>query len=219
MAVMNINPTRMEMNNLKDRLDIAKRGHKLLEDKQDELVRRFLEIIRKNKDLRVQVEEALTESFQDFTMASAYTNPSFLDLALSMPTQRIQVDIETENIMSVEIPIMEFKKTQLVDQEDEDSNLPYGYYQTNPELDKAINKMEEVLDMMLELAEIEKTTQLMADEIEVTRRRVNALEYKTIPDLEDTIRFIRMKLEESERETITRLMKTKDLIDKDARHY
>lgn len=217
MAIMNVNPTRMEMNNLKERLEVAKRGHKLLEDKQDELVRRFLEIIRKNKKLRQEVELALVESFQDFTMASAYTNPSFLEIALAMPTQKIQVDIETENVMSVEIPIMEFKKIKTMEGslEDDEGSLPYGYYQTNLELDKALRKMEEVLDMLLELAEIEKTTQLMADEIEVTRRRVNALEYKTIPDLEDTIKFIRMKLEESDRETITRLMKTKDLIDKE----
>lgn len=215
MAILNVNPTRMEMSNLKSRLEVAKRGHKLLKDKQDELVRRFVEIVRKNEALRREVEEELINSFKDFTMASAISVPNFLELALSMPKQKVYIDLDVENVMSVSIPKMEFIKENVVDLGDDkqsSSIYPYGFTHTNSELDEAISRLDLILDKLLELSEIEKTSQLMADEIEVTRRRVNSLEYRTIPDLEDTIKFIRMRLEENERETITRLMKTKDLI-------
>lgn len=220
MARLNVNPTRMELSNLKKRLDVATRGHKLLKDKQDELVRRFILIIRKNKDLREQVEKELISSFADFTMASALAVPDFLELALTLPKQKVYLDLSSENVMSVNIPIMKFRKENVVDLEDgnqSSSIYPYGFTHTNPELDYAISRLDKILDLLLELAEIEKTCQLMADEIEDTRRRVNALEYRTIPDLEDTIKFIRMRLEENERETITRIMKTKDLIEKQER--
>ena len=148
-------------------------------------------------------------------MASAISVPNFLELALSLPKQRVYVDVKVNNIMSVNIPEMEFIKKNVVDLGDErqsSSIYPYGFTHTNAELDRAVSRLDKILNQLLELAEVEKTAQLMADEIEVTRRRVNALEYRTIPDLEETIKFIRMKLEENERETITRLMKTKDLI-------
>lgn len=217
MAILKVNPTRMELSELKKKLQTAKKGHKLLKDKQDELVRRFIEIIRENEELRREVEEELTQSFKDFTMASALAIPDFLELALAMPKQKVYVNIDVENVMSVAIPQMEFVKENAVEIEEgkqSSSIYPYGFTHTNSELDEAIMRLDQILDKLLKLAEIEKTSQLMADEIEVTRRRVNALEYRTIPDLEDTIKSIRMKLEESERETITRLMKTKDLIAK-----
>lgn len=215
MAVLNVNPTRMELSKLRSRLSVATRGHKLLKDKQDELVRRFITLIRRNEKLRKEVEEELINSFKDFTMASALSVPNFLELALSLPKQRVFVDIDVENVMSVEIPEMEFIKQNVVDLGDDQQSssiYPYGFTHTNAELDRAVARLDQILEKLLELAEVEKTSQLMADEIEVTRRRVNALEYRTIPDLEETIKFIRMRLEENERETITRLMKTKDLI-------
>lgn len=217
MAILNVSPTRMEMSKLRSRLTVATRGHKLLKDKQDELVRRFITLIRRNEKLRKEVEQELISSFKDFTMASAISIPKFLQLALSFPKQKVYVDIESKNVMSVEIPEMEFIKKNVVDLGDErqsSSIYPYGFIHTNSELDRAVSRLDRILDKLLELAEVEKTAQLMADEIEVTRRRVNALEYRTIPDLEETIKFIRMRLEENERETITRLMKTKDLIAK-----
>lgn len=217
MAILKVNPTRMELSELKKKLQTAKKGHKLLKDKQDELVRRFIEIVRQNEELRREVEEELTQSFKDFTMASALAIPDFLELALAMPKQKVYVNIDVENVMSVAIPQMEFVKENAVEIEEgkqSSSIYPYGFTHTNSELDEAIMRLDQILDKLLKLAEIEKTSQLMADEIEVTRRRVNALEYRTIPDLEDTIKSIRMRLEESERETITRLMKTKDLIAK-----
>lgn len=211
MAKLNVNPTRMALSNLKGRLVTAKRGHKLLKDKQDELMRRFIEMIRKNKKLRVEVEKELSNSFKSFLLASAVMSPEFLEQAVAFPKEQVSVAIETKNVMSVNIPKMEFNRT-----ESNGAIFPYGYAQTSSELDDAILELHSVMDMLLELAEVEKACQLMADEIEKTRRRVNALEYRTIPDLEETIKFIRMKLDENERATITRLMKVKDIIAKEA---
>lgn len=198
----------MNLNTLKERLATSKRGYKLLKDKQDELMRQFLELIRKNKKLREEVEKELEDSFSDFLIASAFMSPEFLEEAVSFPTQKLGVDISIKNVMSVRIPKMEFK----VEENENASMFPYGYAETSAGLDKAIKGLNEVMNRLLELAELEKTTQLMADEIESTRRRVNALEYRTIPDLEETIKYIRSKLEENERATISRLMKVKDII-------
>lgn len=212
MARLNVNPTRMSMTILKKRLVTSKRGHKLLKDKQDELMRRFIEMVRKNKALRDQVEKALQDSFKDFLLASAVMSPEMLREAVSFPVQKISVDIEKKNVMSVNIPVMSFQRS---DSDGESGIYPYGYAQTSAELDDAILRLNEVMDQLLELAEIEKACQLMADEIEKTRRRVNALEHRTIPDLEETIKYIRMKLDENERATITRLMKVKEIIAKE----
>lgn len=209
MARLNVNPTRMVLSELKARLETSTRGHKLLKDKQDELMRRFIELIRKNKELRVEVEEELSGSFKDFLLASAIMSPEFLDEAVSFPKENIDVDITTKNIMSVNIPVMEFKKTEI---DESGSIFPYGYAQTSADLDYAIEGLDKTMDKLLELAEVEKACQLMAKELEKTRRRVNALEYRTIPDLEETIKYIRSKLDENERATITRLMKVKDMI-------
>lgn len=208
MARLKVTPTRMNLNTLKERLATSKRGYKLLKDKQDELMRQFLELIRKNKKLREEVEKELEDSFSDFLIASAFMSPEFLEEAVSFPKQKLGVDISIKNVMSVRIPKMEFK----VEENENASMFPYGYAETSAGLDKAIKGLNEVMNRLLELAELEKTTQLMADEIESTRRRVNALEYRTIPDLEETIKYIRAKLEENERATISRLMKVKDII-------
>lgn len=206
---LKVNPTRMELSTLKDRLSTATRGHKLLKDKQDELMRRFIAMIRKNKDLRVEVEEEISSAFKEFLQASAVMSPEMMEEAVAIAKEEITVDINKKNIMSVNVPVMEFKRKL---EDDEGSIYPYGLAQTSSELDDAILKLYNIMPKLLELAQVEKSCQLMADEIEGTRRRVNALEYRTIPDLEETIRFIRMKLDESERATITRLMKVKDMI-------
>ncbi len=209
MAKLNVNPTRMKLSELKARLETSKRGHKLLKDKQDELMRRFINLIRRNKELREEVEQELSKSFKDFLLASAIMSPEFLEEAVSFPKQSIGVEIEEKNIMSVNIPVMSFKKTE---SENSAGIYPYGYAQTSAELDNAIDGLDRIMDKLLELAEVEKACQLMAKELEKTRRRVNALEYRTIPDLEETIKYIRSKLDENERATITRLMKVKDII-------
>ena len=196
------------MSNLKDKLGSAERGHKLLKDKQDGLMRKFISLIRKNKALREEVEKELSRSFGDFLLASAAMSPEMLEQALSFPSQSLTVEIKPVNLMSVNVPEMEFHRGE------DDKMYPYGFVNTSAELDDAIARLNLVMDKLLELAEIEKACQLMADEIESTRRRVNALEYRTIPDYQDTIKFIRMKLDENDRATTTRLMKVKDLIAK-----
>ena len=209
MAKLNVNPTRMELSKLKKRLTTATRGHKLLKDKQDELMRQFINLVKYNNELRKSVEAELEGSFKDFVMASAVMSSEFLEEAVAYPKDSVSVEVGTKNIMSVNVPEMKFHR-QL--QDSEGSIYPYGFANPSSELDDAIGKLESILPKLLELAEVEKSTQLMADEIEKTRRRVNALEYMTIPQLQETIKFIRMKLDENERGALTRLMKVKDMI-------
>ena len=209
MAKLKVNPTRMALSELKLRLVTAKRGHKLLKDKQDELMRQFINLIKENKKLRVEVEKELSESFKSFLLASATMSPLFLESAVSFPKEKLSVEIKSKNIMSVNVPEMKFVKEEM-----EGSIFPDGFAQTSAELDDTVIKLQKVLDNLLSLAEIEKSCQLMADEIEKTRRRVNALEYSTIPNLEETVKDIRMKLDENERATITRLMKVKQMLEK-----
>ena len=211
MAKLKVNPTRMALSELKLRLVTAKRGHKLLKDKQDELMRQFINLIKENKKLRVEVEKELSESFKSFLLASATMSPLFLESAVSFPKEKLSVEIKSKNIMSVNVPEMKFVKEEM-----DGSIFPYGFVQTSAELDDTVIKLQKVLDNLLSLAEIEKSCQLMADEIEKTRRRVNALEYSTIPNLEETVKDIRMKLDENERATITRLMKVKQMLEKNA---
>lgn len=209
MTRLNVNPTRMVMTTLKERLQTAERGHKLLKDKQDELMRRFIALAKENRALREAVERELQQAFDAFSMANAVMSRRMLDQALVSSTQRLGVNVKIDNIMSVRIPTFEFERSG-VDLSAE--SYPYGYAQTSAELDLALDALNRVMDRLLELAKIEKSAQLMANEIESTRRRVNALEYRTIPDLRETISYIRMKLEEEDRATITRLLKIKDLI-------
>lgn len=208
MAKLNVNPTRMELANLKKRLNLATRGHKLLKDKQDELMRQFIQLIRKNNELRIHVEEKLEKAMQSFAMAKSLLHENYIEELMAVPSRSVSLNIGRKNIMSVRVPQMNF---QYDDNVDDAAGLSYGYLNSNGELDLTFEYLIEVMPKMLELAEIEKTCQLMADEIEKTRRRVNALEYMTIPQLEETIYFIRMKLDESERAAITRLMKVKDM--------
>ncbi|EJP6470896.1 V-type ATP synthase subunit D [Clostridium sporogenes] len=207
---LNVNPTRMELTKLKKRLTTATRGHKLLKDKQDELMRRFIDMIKKNNELRKDVEKELEGSFKDFLMASAVMSPEFLEEAVAYPKESISVDVKKQNIMSVNVPVFDFKRKL---EGDKGSIFPYGFANTSAELDGAIEKLYGIIPKLLELAKVEKACQLMADEIEKTRRRVNALEYMTIPQLEETIRFIQMKLDENERSTVTRLMKIKSMME------
>ena len=211
MAKLKVNPTRMALSELKVRLVTAKRGHKLLKDKQDELMRQFINLIKENKKLRVEVEKELSDSFKSFLLASATMSPLFLESAISFPKAKVALEMKLKNIMSVNVPEMKFVKDEM-----EGSIFPYGFVQTSAELDDTVIKLQKVLDNLLSLAEIEKSCQLMADEIEKTRRRVNALEYSTIPNLEETVKDIRMKLDENERATITRLMKVKQMLEKNA---
>jgi len=210
MAKLNVNPTRMELANLKKTLATSTRSHKLLKDKQDELMRQFISLVKDNNKLRKEVEEKLQSSLKDFVMARAVMSSEFLEEAIVYPKEHISVEVTEKNIMSVSVPVMNFKR-QL--EGDEGSIYPYGFANTSSELDDTLSKLYGILPQLLRLAEVEKACQLMADEIEKTRRRVNALEYRTIPDLEETIKYIRMRLDENERASITRLMKVKSMIE------
>lgn len=213
MARLNVNPTRMELTKLKKRLVTAVRGHKLLKDKQDELMRRFIDLVKYNNELRKSVEEELSGAFKDFVMARALMSSEFLEEAIVYPKESISLKVDKKNVMSVDVPVMEFKRKL---EGDEGSIYPYGLANTSAELDGSIEKLYGILPKLLELAEVEKSCQLMADEIEKTRRRVNALEYATIPQLQETIKYIRMKLDENERASLTRLMKVKSMIEAQA---
>lgn len=210
-----ITPTRMVLNQQKKRLKTAQRGHKLLKDKRDELMRQFLDVVRRNKELRTKVEEGLTEAFSSLAVASSIMSPEMLEQALLYPRQSVELGMNFKNIMSVYVPQYEFKTSNA----DPAEIFPYGFLQTSGELDNAMVKISSVFQDMLELAQVEKTMQLLAAEIEKTRRRVNALEYVMIPDTEENIRYITMKLEENESSTKVRLMKVKDMVLQDAHHF
>lgn len=209
MALMNVNPTRMELTSLKRRLKTASRGHKLLKDKRDEMMRRFVLLARENARLREQVEKRLSQALAAFALCSGVMEPAMLEEAVLYPARTVDLKVGKDNIMSVDVPKIEIDQDSL-----RDTVLPYGLAETSAQLDGAIAELADVLPELIKLAEIEKTCNLLADEIEKTRRRVNALEHVMIPDLQDTIRFITMKLDENERGSLTRLMKVKDMIAK-----
>lgn len=207
MAKLNVQATRMELSHLSDQLSTAKRGHKLLKDKQDELMRQFIALIRKNNELRKEVEEKMVRAMKAFRLASASLNENFIEELFILPAADVTLDMAKKNIMSVPVPIMNFQ----YDEDFLEAPLEYGFLNSNAPLDKSIDGFTDVLPQLLELTEIEKSCQLLSDEIEKTRRRVNALEYMTIPELEETIYYIRMKLEEDERAGVTRMIKVKNM--------
>jgi len=205
MAKLDVKPTRMELLNLKKRLKSAVRGHKLLKDKQDGLMQKFMEIIREAKTLRKKVEESLARAFKNFMFASSMMNPQMLETALLYPSAKVELEVVTKNVMSVRIPYFELKQ--------EGDILNYGYLQTSGELDMALSTFQDTFPLLIKLAEIEKQAERLAKELETTRRRVNALEYRMIPDLKETVKFISMKLAEAERSTIVSVMRIKAMIE------
>jgi len=208
MARTTVNPTRMELQNQKRKLATARKGHKLLKDKRDELMRQFLDMVRENKALRAEVEAALSNVGNNFAAARAAMPPQVMDTALLMPAQSAEIDVTYKNVMSVRIP--EFRVEMRSPSEGD--FLSYGFAFTAPALDVAVASLSEVTEKMYRLAEIETACRLMSEEIERTRRRVNALEHVMIPEYEENIRFITMKLDENERSTTARLMKVKDMM-------
>jgi len=210
-----VTPTRMVLKQLKGRLKTAVRGHKLLKDKRDELMRQFMDVVRRNKELRTKVEEGLTDAFAALSVASAVMSPEMLEQSLLYPRQSVELGMTFKNVMSVNVPVYDFKTKSA----EEGDIFPYGFAQTSGELDDAMTNLSAVFEDMLELAQVEKTMQLLAEEIEKTRRRVNALEYVMIPELEGNIKYISMKLEENENATKVRLLKVKEMVLQDAHHY
>ena len=212
MANITVSPTRMELTRLKGKLRTAQRGHKLLKDKRDELMKQFLDTVREVRALRTEVERELMTVHSAFTVASALMSSEALEQALLYPKQSVELDMTFQNVMSVDVPKYHFKTTG----QNAGEVYPYGFAQTSGELDDAVDAMSGVFQDMLRLAEVEKTSQLLAEEIEKTRRRVNALEYVKIPEMQANIKYITMKLDENERSNTIRLMKVKDMLLKES---
>ena len=206
-SAMRVNPTRMELTRIKRRLVTARRGHKLLKDKRDEMVRQFILLVRENRALRQEVERELSSALNNFALARSVTEPELMEEALLYPARNVAIDMSTRSILSVRVPSIRVREETM-----RETTLSYGLAETSAQLDGAIAGLAELLPKLIKLAEIEKSCDLLADEIEKTRRRVNALEYVMIPQFEETIRFISMKLDENERGNLTRLMKVKSMI-------
>ena len=209
MARLNVNPTRMELKRLKARLKTAVRGHKLLKDKSDEMIRRFSVIIRKNKQLREEVEASLGDMLKQFSVARSLTGAEVVEQAFSMPTSPLAIECGIGNIMGVEVPEISVKQGK------REVKFPYSFAGLTSEADASVDMLVQLMPRLVELAETEKTIRMLAEEIERNKRRVNALEYVMIPQLEETIKYISIKLDENERSALTRLMKVKDMLSKE----
>lgn len=207
MAKMNVNPTRMELRRLKTRLKTATRGHKLLKDKSDEMIRQFMVYVRENKRLREEIEAQLSSALKGFTLARAVSSNAVIEEAVMMPATKAEISLSSDNVMSVEVPSI-----SVVEHEGQDK-YPYSFDTVTSELDASIGTLSTLLVKLVKLAEVEKTCNMLADEIEKNRRRVNALEYVMIPQIEETIKYINMKLDENERASTIRLMKVKSMIE------
>lgn len=208
MSSAQVNPTRMELTRLKKKLVTARKGHKLLKDKRDELMRRFMELVKENRILREKVEKGIAQSNKNFALAAAVMSDEEVKTALLAPKQSVSVDASSKNVMSVNVPVFDYK-TRTADKND---IFSYGFVSTSADLDSAVQSLSDVFPDMLRLAEVEKSCAMMAAEIEKTRRRVNALEHVMIPDYMEKIRYITMKLDENERSTQIRLLKVKDMM-------
>lgn len=207
MAKMNVNPTRMELRRLKTRLKTATRGHKLLKDKSDEMIRQFMVYVRENKRLREEIEAELSSALKGFTLARAVSSNAVIEEAVMMPATKAEISLSSDNVMSVDVPSI-----SVVEHEGQDK-YPYSFDTVTSELDASIGTLSTLLVKLVKLAEVEKTCNMLADEIEKNRRRVNALEYVMIPQIEETIKYINMKLDENERASTIRLMKVKSMIE------
>ncbi len=215
MAVMNVNPTRMQLQKLKKQLNTALRGHKMLKDKRDELMRQFLELVKTDMELREQIEEKIRICNAGFAGAGAVMSSEMLDQSLITTKQKMYAKADTKNIMSVNVPVF----TTSTGSGDSACEFPYGFAYTSFELDKAVELLNETAQDLVKLAEIEKSCEMMSAEIEKTRRRVNSLEHVLIPRYTETIKYISMKLEENDRSSKARLMKVKDMLLEQAHNY
>ncbi len=207
MAIMNVNPTRMELKRLKNRLKTAERGHKLLKDKTDEMVRQFIIYARQNKELREEVEYELGEAMKNFVLARALMTPEAVEEAILMPSRSVSLSCAKKSVMSVVVPSIE------INESDQSDLYPYSFISVTDQMDSSIETLNKLLVKLIKLAEIEKTTNMLAEEIEKNKRRVNALEHVMIPQMQETIKYIVLKLDENERGSLVRLMKVKDMIE------
>lgn len=206
MARLNVNPTRMELKKLKTRLQTATRGHKLLKDKSDEMIRKFTALIKENKRMRAELEAELSDCLGKFATACAYSSKEEIDKIFSMPVSNVNATFGVKDVMNVEVPSIEVNETK------SDASFPYAFAEMTSEADYSVEKISRLVGKLLKLAEIEKTVAMLAVEIERNKRRVNALEYIMIPQIEETVKYIKSKLDENERAATTRLMKVKDIL-------
>lgn len=213
MAIQNVNPTRMEMKRLKERLKTATRGHKLLKDKTDEMVRQFILLARENKRLRSEVESQLSDALKNFMLAKTVADTRIVEEAVMTPSRRVELQCTKRNLMNIGVPDIEVK------QDTEGEMYPYSFLSVTSRLDESVATLDKLIVSLIKLAEVEKTCNMLADEIEKNKRRVNALENIMIPQMEETIRYIEMKLDENERSATVRLMKVKDIIAKQQQSY
>ncbi len=207
---LRVNATRQELTRLRARLKMARRGHKLLKDKRDQLMKEFLAIVYENQRLRKDLEERLAAAHRSFSRAKAWLSGPVLEQALMVPGEPKEVGVTYRHIMNVVVPEM-----GLVTETSEASGvevMPYGLATTSSDLDDALMEFRGILPGLVKLSEIERKIQLLADEIERTRRRVNALEYVLIPELEEAAKDVEMRLEEADRANVSRLMKVKDIV-------
>ena len=205
MAIMNVNPTRMEMKRLQQRLKTASRGHKLLKDKTDEMIRRFIAVAEENKRLREETEKELASALVSFAQARANTDSRVVEEAILMPSRALKITTSSRKIMGINVPSIEV--------EDNGGELyPYSFLTVTEQLDNAVRGLNAVVIKLIKLAETEKACNMLAEEIEKNKRRVNALENIMIPQLTETIKYIKMKLDESDRSATVRLMKVKDML-------
>ena len=202
--ILKVSPTRISLLNLKKELSVAKKGHKLLKDKRDGLIKKFMAIIFETRDLRKSVEERLGMAFDSYQRSSATTSRLAQEVALLVPNAEINLEVNVKTVMSVKIP--EFKVSK------EGSAFSYGFLDTSGDLDNAIVKFDEVFVDIMRLAGLEKSAENLAEEIEKTRRRVSALENVMIPNLEETIKFIAMQLDERARDAVVSTMRVKAMI-------
>lgn len=207
MATMNVNPTRMEMKRLEQRLKTATRGHKLLKDKTDEMIRRFISLAEQNRRLREETEKDLQRALADFTLARTVTDPRIVEEAVQMPCRTVTLKCGKRKVMGIDVPSVEIARDA-----SSDELFPYGFLSQTAQLDDSVKGLDSVLVKLIQLAETEKTCNMLADEIEKNKRRVNALENIVIPQLTETVKYIKMKLDESERAATVRLMKVKETL-------
>ena len=205
---LRVNPTRMELKRLKERLKMASRGHKLLKDKSDEMIRRFVGYAKEDKRLREEVEGDLANALTKFLLAKSVSDEAAIQEAVAMPGTQVSLKLDTANVMAVSVPKI------TIEESDSKEKYPYSFTSVTAELDSSIAKISELLVKLVELAQVEKTCNMLAIEIEKNRRRVNALEYVMIPQTEEAIGDITMKLDEAERSNTVRLMKVKTIIQK-----
>ena len=204
MARLNVNPTRIQLKTLKSRLATATRGHKLLKDKLDEMIRNYSILIKQNYYLRIKYENEIRNLLKNFCLSKCYMSSAEVSSLFAVSSMNLNLNIGSHSIMNVMVPEISLSKINEV-------KLPYSKIETNSLMDNLVNQTGELMPKIVELSKIEKTCQILQYQIEYTKRQVNSLENLTIPQLKETIKYIQMKIEENERASRIRQLKVKSI--------